>query len=112
MKPKTKPAMKSATKSPRTLSPDPGTAPALSPEARPATRRPPKAHEPAEDFWRHAFRLTALGWTLALAILAGMLAGRWLDLRLGLGGRATIAGLLLGVAAAFAALVRALRGQP
>jgi hypothetical protein len=69
-----------------------------------------KAHEPDPDFWRRAFALTSIGWTMATAIAIGTLAGSWVDHHWRLGGKATIAGLAIGVALAFAGLVRAMRG--
>jgi ATP synthase protein I len=56
--------------------------------------------------------LTSIGWLLALPIAAGVLAGHWVDRRIGSGTRWTLAllgaGVVLGVAEAWVAARRSL----
>ena len=54
-------------------------------------------------------RLGAVGMELAVATVVGLLGGRWLDQKLSTEPFLTIIGLLLGVAAGFVSLVRALK---
>jgi F0F1-type ATP synthase assembly protein I len=54
-------------------------------------------------------RLAGIGWTVAAAIAAGAVGGWWLDGRLGTRPWLTLAGTVLGAAAAFTAMVRLLQ---
>ena len=54
-------------------------------------------------------RVAGIGWTVAIAIVAGAAAGWWLDRRLGTGPWLTLVGVALGAAAAFTAMIRLLR---
>ncbi len=52
-------------------------------------------------WWVSAAQFTGLGWYVAAAIVLPTLGGAWLDGRLGASPLFLLAGLLLGVAAAF-----------
>ena len=56
--------------------------------------------------WQLAYRLIGVGWFIGISILLGILGGSWLDGKLGTGPVFLIAGLLLGVVAAFYGLYR------
>jgi F0F1-type ATP synthase assembly protein I len=56
-------------------------------------------------------RMGALGIELAVATVIGLLAGRWLDGKLGTDPYLTLVGLLLGVAAGFKSLFETARRQ-
>lgn len=55
-----------------------------------------------ESFWQAMAYLTSIGWILALPVAAGVLAGAWLDRRLGTAPALTLS--LLGVGVAVAAV--------
>ncbi|MSQ08561.1 MAG: AtpZ/AtpI family protein [Dehalococcoidia bacterium] len=54
-------------------------------------------------------RVAGIGWTVAIAIIAGTVAGWWLDRRFDTGPWLTLAGITLGAAAGFTAMIRLLR---
>jgi ATP synthase protein I len=56
-------------------------------------------------------RLGAVGMELAVSTVVGLLGGRWLDQKLSTEPFLTIVGLLLGVAAGFLSLFRALKAN-
>jgi ATP synthase protein I len=56
-------------------------------------------------------RLGAVGMELAVSTVVGLLGGRWLDQKLSTEPFLTIVGLLLGVAAGFVSLLRALKAN-
>jgi ATP synthase protein I len=56
-------------------------------------------------------RLGAVGMELAVSTVVGLLGGRWLDQKLSTEPFLTIVGLLLGVAAGFVSLFRALKAN-
>ncbi|HYM69001.1 MAG TPA: AtpZ/AtpI family protein [bacterium] len=63
----------------------------------------------ALGFWQAMVELTTLGWLIALPIAAGVLLGRYLDVRLGSGVAWTLALLGAGVAVAGLDVYLALR---
>lgn len=54
-------------------------------------------------------RIAGIGWTVAIAILAGAGAGWWLDRQFGTRPWLTLAGVALGAVVAFTAMIRLLR---
>ena len=56
-------------------------------------------------------RLGAVGMELAVSTVVGLLGGRWLDQKLSTEPFLTIVGLVLGVAAGFLSLFRALKAN-
>jgi ATP synthase protein I len=76
----------------------------------PDTRR---GRRPA--FWQAMIELTTLGWLIALPIAAGVLLGRYIDVRLGSGAVWTLSLLGAGIAVAgldvYLALRRVLTGS-
>jgi F0F1-type ATP synthase assembly protein I len=56
-------------------------------------------------------RLGAVGMELAVSTVLGLLGGRWLDQKLSTEPFLTIVGLLLGVAAGFVSLFRAIKSN-
>jgi ATP synthase protein I len=56
-------------------------------------------------------RLGAVGMELGVSTVAGLLGGRWLDQKLSTEPYLTVVGLLLGVAAGFLSLFRALKAN-
>ncbi len=54
-------------------------------------------------------RIAGIGWTVAIAIVAGAAAGWWLDRQFGTRPWLTLAGVALGAAVAFTAMIRLLR---
>ncbi len=73
---------------------------------RPALRR--EAEREREHQWK-TVSAGAVGIEMAVAILIGVLAGQWLDGRFGTDPILTIAGVLVGTAAAFKGLIRVAR---
>lgn len=59
--------------------------------------------------WVQALRVSTVGVEFGVGAVLGYLGGGWLDRRWGTGPYLTLVGLLLGVAAAFASLVRLVR---
>ena len=57
--------------------------------------------------WKGVGRYGTVGLELALSVLLGLVAGRWLDRYFGTGGWLTLLGLAYGVAAGVRALYRA-----
>ena len=59
-----------------------------------------------KDKLEKAFKLTGLGWYVAICILGGLLGGIWLDGLLGTRALFTLSGLALGLTAAFFGVYR------
>jgi len=57
--------------------------------------------------WRAALRLVGVGWYIAFCIILGVVAGRWLDVRLDTS-LLWIIGLILGIVIAFYGVYRML----
>jgi F0F1-type ATP synthase assembly protein I len=57
-------------------------------------------------WWGYAFRLTGLGWYIALCVVGGTFAGLLLDRWIGTSPLFTLLGVLLGVAMAFYGVYR------
>jgi ATP synthase protein I len=58
--------------------------------------------------WQAALRLIGVGWYVGLSILAGVLAGLWLDDKCGTKPLFVILGLILGIIVAFYGVYRML----
>jgi len=63
--------------------------------------RTPRMDRRERELWRQALRATALGWTLALPIFAGVLIGYLLDRSFGTNYVFTLGFLVLGIATGF-----------
>ncbi len=61
------------------------------------------------SIWREALRATSLGWDLALPIFGGALVGRGVDRLLSTTYVFTLSFLMLGIAAGFYNVIRAIR---
>lgn len=51
--------------------------------------------------WQAALRLIGVGWFIGISILLGVLAGLWLDSKVGTGPLFVIIGLIIGLIVAF-----------
>jgi len=71
-----------------------------------AYNRPP---EPEPRPWRRYLRFSSLGIELGLAVMVGLIGGDWLDKQFGTKPWLMVAGLLLGLAAGFRSMLRALK---
>ncbi len=58
--------------------------------------------------WVGSLRYIGIGWYIATCIVVGILAGVWLDGKVGLAPLFTLVGLFLGLAAAFWGVYRTL----
>jgi ATP synthase protein I len=61
--------------------------------------------------WRALGRVGLLGTTLVAATVVGLVLGYWLDRWLGSAPWLTMAGTLLGIAAGYVQIIRAVRGE-
>jgi F0F1-type ATP synthase assembly protein I len=60
--------------------------------------------------WRRYLRFSSLGIELGLAVVLGLMGGQWLDKQFGTAPWLLLAGLLIGLAAGFRGMLRALKG--
>ncbi len=58
--------------------------------------------------WEAALRLVGMGWYVGICIVAGVVAGLWLDGKFGTKPILTIVGIILGVVVAFYGVYRML----
>lgn len=58
--------------------------------------------------WLSALRLLGMGWFVSVSILLGVLAGRWIDERLGTEPLLLVIGLIAGLFVAFYGIYRLL----
>ena len=56
----------------------------------------------------NAMRFTGMGWSIAVAVILGVLIGNWLDGKAGTHPLFLILGILLGLAASFTVIIRLL----
>jgi ATP synthase protein I len=59
--------------------------------------------------WRRYLRFSSMGIELGLAVMAGLIGGQWLDHKFGTTPWLLLVGLLLGMAAGFRSMWRALK---
>lgn len=59
--------------------------------------------------WRRYLRFSSMGIELGLSVMAGLIGGQWLDKKFGTTPWLLLVGLLLGMAAGFRSMWRALR---
>ena len=67
----------------------------------------PNTEPPAP--WRRYLRFSSLGIELGLSVMIGLIGGQWLDKKFGTEPWLLLAGLLIGLAAGFRSMFRALK---